>query len=191
MFFFLALAVEALIFVSMGIFLVTLTAMCDRSVEADRHEKWLRSLPAERLPTVDVFITYNEGREFVERGIVQKTKAIDYPRFKVWVLDDGRHNWLRDLCAAREVGYRPPDNKHAKAGNVNHALQLTRGELFTVFDADFTPIAIFCTARSVSSLPMRGSPSCRHRSIFSIPTCSRSTWDWPMSCRTTSASGTT
>ena len=34
---------------------------------------------------------------------------------------------------------RRPDNKHAKAGNVNHAFGITKGELFAVFDADFTP----------------------------------------------------
>ncbi|HEV3024043.1 MAG TPA: glycosyltransferase, partial [Pirellulales bacterium] len=139
-FFVLALAVETLICVSMVIFLVTLCRSADRSAEADRHEKWLRSQPPESLPEVDVFLTtYNEGREFVERGIVA-AKALDYPRFKVWVLDDGRRDWLRDLCAEREVGYfRRPDNKHAKAGNVNHAFKLTKGELFAVFDADFTP----------------------------------------------------
>ena len=41
-----ALAVEILIFVNMGIFLVILCRHADRSGEADRHEKWLRSLPA-------------------------------------------------------------------------------------------------------------------------------------------------
>ncbi len=97
-------------------------------------------LPAEKLPDVDVFLTtYNEGREFVERGIVA-AKALDYPRFTVWVLDDGKRDWLRDLCAERGVEYvRRPDNKHAKAGNVNHAFGITKGELFVVFDADFTP----------------------------------------------------
>ena len=101
-FFCLALAVEILIFLSMGIFLVTLCRYADRSGEADRLEQWLRSLPSRCLPTVDVFITtYNEGREIVERGIVA-AKALDYPRFSVWVLDDGRRDWVRDLCAARE-----------------------------------------------------------------------------------------
>ncbi len=67
-------------------------------------------------------------------------KALDYPRFTVWVLDDGKRDWLRDLCAERSVEYvRRPDNKHAKAGNVNHAFGITKGELFAVFDADFTP----------------------------------------------------
>jgi cellulose synthase (UDP-forming) len=140
LFFAFALAVEGLMFLTMAIFFVTLSRSADRSAEADRHEKWLRSLEPDRLPTVDIFIaTYNENQEIVERTIVAAT-ALDYPRFRVWVLDDGRRDWLRDLCAARSVEYiRRPDNRHAKAGNINHALALTHGELFAVFDADFTP----------------------------------------------------
>jgi cellulose synthase (UDP-forming) len=143
-YFVLALAAEGLALFSMAIFYLTLTRTTDRSAEADRLEAWLRSLPPERLPTVDVFLpTYNEGREVVERGIVA-AKALDYPRFRVWVLDDGRRDWLRDLCAAKGVGYvRRPDNKHAKAGNINHALSVTGGEYFAVFDADFTPYRNF------------------------------------------------
>ncbi len=139
-FFYFGLAVEFVIFFPMLLFFVTMSRIANRSREADRHEKWLRSLPAERLPAVDVFLpTYNEDRELIERGIVA-AKAIDYPRFKIWVLDDGRRDWLRDLCAAREVGYiRRADNRHAKAGNINNALAHTDGELFVVFDADFTP----------------------------------------------------
>ncbi len=140
LFFLVALFVEVFMFFSLIVFLVTLSRVSNRSHEADRYEKWLRWLPSERLPTVDVFLpTYNEGRELVERGIVA-AKSLDYPRFRIWVLDDGRRDWLRELCAERDVGYiRRPDNRHAKAGNINHALKLTNGELFVIFDADFTP----------------------------------------------------
>jgi cellulose synthase (UDP-forming) len=134
------LAVEMVIFLPMLLFFVTISRVANRSREADRQEGWLRSLPVEQLPTVDVFLpTYNEDRVLVERGIVA-AKALDYPRFKVWVLDDGRRDWLRDLCKERDVGYiRRADNRGAKAGNINHALAETHGELFVVFDADFTP----------------------------------------------------
>jgi cellulose synthase (UDP-forming) len=140
LFFLFALGLEMLMCVSMVIFLATLSRTTNRSHEADRHEKRLRALPPDRLPMVDVFLpTYDESPELVERGIVA-AKALDYPRFRVWVLDDGRRDWLEQMCAEREVGYiRRPDNKHAKAGNINNALQLTSGELFAVFDADFTP----------------------------------------------------
>ena len=107
-FYFFALAVETLISVSMVIFLVTLCRYANRSREADRYEKWLRTLPPEKLPSVDVFLTtYNEGREFVERGIVA-AKALDYPRFTVWVLDDGKSRLAPRPVRGAQCGVRPP-----------------------------------------------------------------------------------
>jgi cellulose synthase (UDP-forming) len=134
------LSIELVSFVSMLIFFGTLSRWVDRSPEADRCEALLRSLPPEQLPTVDVFLpTFNEGLEVLERSIIA-ARAIDYPRFQLWVLDDGQRDWLRDFCAAKGVGYiRRPDRDHAKAGNLNHALTVTNGELVAVFDADFTP----------------------------------------------------
>lgn len=52
--------------------------------------------------------------------------AIDYEPKTVWVCDDTRRDWLRDYC--EEVGARyitRPDNKGAKAGNLNNALRHT------------------------------------------------------------------
>jgi len=55
---------------------------------------------------------------------------------------DRRRDWLRDLCKRRNVGYiTRPNNEHAKAGNINHALQQlsdeAAGEFVAIFDADF------------------------------------------------------
>jgi len=36
-----------------------------------------------------------------------------------------------------------PDNRHAKAGNLNHALQQTDGELVAIFDCDHVPTRAF------------------------------------------------
>lgn len=112
----------------------------DRSAEADRHERRLRALPPEALPTVDLLIpTYNEEADVLERTIVGAA-AVDYPHLRVWVLDDGRRDWVAELCRRKGVGYLTrPDNRHAKAGNINHALQCTDGEFVAVFDADFVP----------------------------------------------------
>lgn len=117
-----------------------LTRTSDHSAEADRHEWRLRRSPASALPRVDVFLcTYNEGIEVLE-GPILAARGLDYPDFKVWVLDDGRRPWLEDFCEAKGVGYiTRPDNKHAKAGNINHALTVTDAELFVVLDADFAP----------------------------------------------------
>lgn len=36
-----------------------------------------------------------------------------------------------------------PDRLHAKAGNLNHALQYLEGDLIAVFDADVMPLRNF------------------------------------------------
>jgi cellulose synthase (UDP-forming) len=112
----------------------------DRSAEADVHEARLRALSPEELPSVDVFIaTYNESIEVLEKTITGAL-CIDYPNFKIWVLDDGSRSWLLDFCKSKGVGYLTrPDNTHAKAGNINHALTKTNAEFFAIFDADFIP----------------------------------------------------
>jgi cellulose synthase (UDP-forming) len=119
---------------------VMLTRTTNHSPEADQHERRLRALPPASLPRVDVFLcTYNEGIEVVEGPIIA-ARNLDYPNFTVWVLDDGRREWLREFCEIQGVRYLTrPDNQHAKAGNLNHALSRTDGELFAVLDADFAP----------------------------------------------------
>jgi cellulose synthase (UDP-forming) len=121
-----------------------LTSSADRTKEADRYEAELRARPASQLPSVDVFIcTFNEGLDVVERTILAAL-ALDYPRFKVWVLDDGDRDWLRDFCQEKGAGYiRRSEHRHAKAGNINHALTVTNGDLFVVLDADFAPFHNF------------------------------------------------
>lgn len=100
----------------------------------------------ETWPTVDVFIpTYNEPLSVV-RPTVLAAMAMDWPRerFKVYVLDDGRREEFRAF--AQEVGVEymiRPDNHHAKAGNLNHALQQTTGELIAIFDCDHLPTRSF------------------------------------------------
>jgi cellulose synthase (UDP-forming) len=112
----------------------------DRSAEADAHADWWRAEP----PLVDLFIpTYNEGA-----GVLLKTLAgaryQDYPRLRVWVLDDGKRDWLQELCEQRGVNYiRRSDNQHYKSGNLNNALahvqQGSPPDFIAVLDADFVP----------------------------------------------------
>ena len=139
-----AAVVEALLVADTALLFLLLMRVVDRSVEADAHEAVLRAAPPVRLPHVDVFIpTFDEGLDVLERTIVCAL-AIDYPDFAVWVLDDGGRDWLCDFCRRKGARYlRRPDNLHAKAGNINHALGHSGGAYIAVFDADFVPYTNF------------------------------------------------
>jgi cellulose synthase (UDP-forming) len=97
-------------------------------------------------PTVDVYIpTYNESLTIV-RATVLACRALDYPtdKFRVYILDDGKREDFRRFAAEAGVGYiTRTDNKHAKAGNLNHAMSVTRGEFITIFDCDHIPVRAF------------------------------------------------
>jgi cellulose synthase (UDP-forming) len=112
---------------------------CNRSPEADSNRDWWASDP----PRVDVYITtYNEELEVLERSIVGAMHIV-YPQTKVFVLDDGRREWLAEYCRAHDVAYiTRHDNAHAKAGNINNAFQRRMKEpdapdFIAIFDADF------------------------------------------------------
>ncbi len=127
--------VELLAFIEICIFLLIMSRTSIRNREADRYE---RDIEQTKLPSVDIFIpTYNEGIDVLEKSITG-AKHLDYPDFKVWVLDDGDRLWLKDFCREQGVNYLArKTNLHAKAGNLNHGLEHSDGELFAIFDADF------------------------------------------------------
>ena len=107
-------------------------------------------LPKDRSvwPHVDVFIpTYNEPLELV-RTTVFGALAIDWPKDKlhVWILDDGEREEFRAFAEEAGTGYvRRQEHKHAKAGNLNHALTRTSGEFVVIFDCDHIPVRSFLT----------------------------------------------
>lgn len=106
------------------------------------------ALPADHAdwPTVDVYVpTYNEDLSIV-RATVLAAMAIDWPRneIRVYILDDGRRLAFRDFAASCGAGYIiRPDNAHAKAGNLNHAMTLTDGDFIAIFDCDHVPTRAF------------------------------------------------
>ncbi len=90
-------------------------------------------------PTVDVFVcTYDEPLHVLEPTLLG-CRAIEYPH-TTYVLDDGQRPQVKKLAVSLGVRYLTrPDHAHAKAGNVNHALRGTEGELILVLDADHVP----------------------------------------------------
>ncbi len=97
-------------------------------------------------PTVDILVpTYNEPLHVV-RATVIAAMAMDYPpeKMRVLLLDDGRREEFRDFAAQVSVEYVARDNnEHAKAGNINHALQRISGEFVAIFDSDHVPARSF------------------------------------------------
>jgi cellulose synthase (UDP-forming) len=136
------LGIEMACTFDLTIALLMMSRDSDRKAEADRHERRLRVMPDGLLPNVDVWIaTYNEGPEILEKTLLA-AKALDWPaaKLRIWVLDDGKRDWLRTLCEDLEVEYvTRPDNKGRKAGNHNNALKITSAPYILSLDADFIP----------------------------------------------------
>ena len=88
--------VELLAMIGTSLALIFLTRTKDRTPEANADLPWLKSLPEQ--PLVDVLIcTYNEEEAILERTIIGAL-GIDYPRYRLWVCDDGRRRGSR-ICA--------------------------------------------------------------------------------------------
>ncbi len=111
------------------------------------------------LPIVDVLIpTYNESNEIIRTTVTAATQ-MEYPkgRLRIHICDDGgtlykrsqpdsmatawkRHYELRLLARELGVNYITRETNHrAKAGNLNHALNHTDGDLILVLDCDHVP----------------------------------------------------
>ncbi|NJL02422.1 MAG: glycosyltransferase [Spirulinaceae cyanobacterium RM2_2_10] len=133
---------EALVAVDLVFQLMLTLGDRDRRAEADR---WQQAVDAgDYQPSVDILIpTYNEPTWILKRTIVG-CQAIDYPHQQVYLLDDGRRAEVAELAQKLGCHYLTrPNNRHAKAGNLNHAIAHTSGELIVCFDADFVPTQNF------------------------------------------------
>jgi cellulose synthase (UDP-forming) len=89
--------------------------------------------------------TYNEPAEILLPTIAASVAL--QPKHETWVLDDGRREEVARLAERLGAHYLTrPDNRHAKAGNLNHALEVVDADIVAVLDADHVPTARFLTA---------------------------------------------
>lgn len=88
---------------------------------------------------IDVFITvYGENVATIRRTAIAAIAMRG--EHLTWILDDGGSDAVRDMAAELGARYvRRLSNNGAKAGNVNHALSLSKGGFYAIFDADFVP----------------------------------------------------
>ncbi|MGO8872863.1 MAG: glycosyltransferase [Acidimicrobiales bacterium] len=88
--------------------------------------------------------TYNEPRE-VLLPTVAAAVGLE-PLHETWVLDDGQRTWVRDLAESLGARYLTRVNRdHAKAGNLNHALDYIDADVVAVLDADHVATEGFLT----------------------------------------------
>ncbi len=89
--------------------------------------------------SVDVFVTaYGEAYPLVKRSLAAACNM--HGRHHTWLLDDGSDPRLARLAERLGAGYLTrTDHSDAKAGNLNHALSLTNGDIVVIFDVDHVP----------------------------------------------------
>ena len=101
--------------------------------------------PAE-WPAIDLLIpTYNEPLSVVRRTALAAMN-IDWPigKLNVYILDDGRREEFRKFAEEIGIGYMTrDDNRHAKAGNINSALERLSSPYVAIFDCDHIPTRSF------------------------------------------------
>jgi cellulose synthase (UDP-forming) len=92
--------------------------------------------------TVAVLIaTFDEDEDVLRPTVIGALALRHHPTPEVWVLDDGGRPWVERMCAELGAVYlsRPAPRRHAKAGNLNHALDHVRAEFLVTLDADHVP----------------------------------------------------
>jgi cellulose synthase (UDP-forming) len=117
----------------------------NRTPDADERLGWYGA----DAPAVEIFIpTYDEGWSILEKTVVGATGQA-YSNFRVWILDDGRREWLREKAQQHGLNYiSRRTNEGYKAGNINAALQQLRArgisvEFIALLDADFIARPLF------------------------------------------------
>ncbi|EGT5659099.1 UDP-forming cellulose synthase catalytic subunit [Cronobacter dublinensis subsp. dublinensis] len=97
-------------------------------------------------PSVDIFVpTYNEDLHVV-KNTIYASLGMDWPKDKltIWILDDGGREEFRRFAESVGVQYvARTTHEHAKAGNINNALKLAKGDFVSIFDCDHVPTRSF------------------------------------------------
>jgi cellulose synthase/poly-beta-1,6-N-acetylglucosamine synthase-like glycosyltransferase len=184
------LIVEAASLAGGALSLMFLSRTIDRKPEVEANKQWLAGRHA---PLIDVFIcTFNEEKSILERTIIGAT-GMSYPNYRVWVLDDGRRDWLEKL--ANQLGCRyltRPDTSTPRPETSITLCGMWRGSptLLNSFQSSMpisSPCPNFLPARRACSA-IRAWAWCKRLSISSMRIRSKPIWPRPRSGRTSSAS---
>lgn len=107
----------------------------------------LPNVEGEEFPDVDIFIaTYSEEVDLLYKTI-NGCKYMEYPdleKVHIYLCDDNRRPEMRKLAKEMGVHYLDrPDNKGAKAGNLNNAFKYSKSPYILTLDADMIPKSDF------------------------------------------------
>lgn len=107
------------------------------------HEISMPDVPEGLWPHVDVLIaTHSEDASLLLKT-VNGCRHMQYPdpaKVHIYLCDDTDRPEIAELAGRMGVGYFGlSENKHAKAGNLNNALEKTFSPLVATFDADMIP----------------------------------------------------
>jgi len=86
---------------------------------------------------VDIYIpVYGEPIDEIRATAIAARNV--YGKHRTYILDDGDSDAVRLMAKQIGVDYiRRPVHDHAKAGNINYALSVTKGDFYLILDADF------------------------------------------------------
>lgn len=97
-----------------------------------------------KLRIAVVIPTFNEPREVLLPTVAAAVALA--PAHETWVLDDGGREWVQDLAESLGAHYLArKERQHAKAGNINYALERLEADLVAFFDADHVATPDFLT----------------------------------------------
>lgn len=113
-------------------------AVNDRAGVRDQPHLWPVLLDGDEV-AIDVFITVY-GEDIAKISATATAALAIKGKHRTWILDDGRSDEVRALAGELGCHYvRRLSSNGAKAGNVNYALSIAKGDYFCIFDADFVP----------------------------------------------------
>ncbi|CAM9907274.1 unnamed protein product, partial [Ascophyllum nodosum] len=117
-------------------------AVWGKDFSPDAHAEVLRESEQRGYePTVDVFLPVCGEPAYLLANTWRHVTALDYPSFRVYVLDDGNKAEVKTLAEAFGFNYivRRDRPLLKKAGNLRHAFAQTTADAIAIFDADFCP----------------------------------------------------
>ena len=117
-----------------------------KKFDLDKHRETVEKFNlVKNKPSVDILLPIcGESMSMLERTWHHVSK-LDYPNFKVYILDDKGDQKAEEL--ARHYGFnylsRPNKGEMKKAGNLKFGFQNSHNKYIVIFDADFAPIPEF------------------------------------------------